>query len=564
MASLPDTDDAAKKALEEDRKKRLLAGRGDLGGGGTVDPTSSAPIEAKGAEGATFGASGTKEFADEPFGKEGAATEGIDPLAIGGAEGKAVAAQRESEAKAKQRAGQSAGAKVARQAEEEARQELTAETAAGEKLQAQRKAAGKAEKKVGRDIRGLKKETKKAERAEKKGAAATGAAETAVEDVAESVAGAGEEAAAAAPTSEAVSGASPTKAIKPAGRIEEMSLRQLRERERGTGVGGLLGTGGARGDVRRRMRQGTIHTEEGQEALAGFQEAREARQGAQEAKREARGVLRGGESSPRDSQAQGFRNLREAVASRATAVGEALTPTETAEKEAPAPTPAPAPTRTTIPESQWGKEGIPTGEHHAALTRAEPPVAPEKTPGWSEAPLPAPEEFYPRPKSGLEEELALQNDPTSYLYRGYQPGEEEALAEAPTGEGYGSLESSLAAFNEPSGLVGSFLAGGRGHRGTRARAGQMHSAIMQTDPGTEGAQEMAQDLSALLGRPGTGQPEGMPPEDYMRAVIDSYRAIGPTIEHHTKSPLGRMWNINDPQVIGEAQRMFAEELSSRL
>ena len=169
---------------------------------------------------------------------------------------------------------------------------------------------------------GIRKETsaeaEKAARQDKKGATEASystneGAKAAVEDVAESVAG-------------TVSGAAPARTIKPAGRVEEMSLRQLRERERGAGVGGLLGTGGARGDVRRRMRQGTIQTEAGQEALGEFQEAREARQDAQQAKREARAVLRGGEYTPRTpSDPGGFRALAQDVAGRASAAGDVLT-----------------------------------------------------------------------------------------------------------------------------------------------------------------------------------------------------------------------------------------------
>jgi len=178
---------------------------------------------------------------------------------------------------------------------------------------------------------GIRKETsaeaKKAARQDKKGATEASystneGAKAAVEDVAESVAG-------------TVSGAAPAKTIKPAGRVEEMSLRQLRERERGAGVGGLLGMGGARGDVRRGIRQGTIHTEGGQESLAELQEAREARQDAQQAKREARAVLRGGEYTPRTpSDPGGFRALAQDVAGRASAAGDVLT-----EAKAPAPEP---------------------------------------------------------------------------------------------------------------------------------------------------------------------------------------------------------------------------------
>ena len=206
-----------------------------------------------------------------------------------------------------------------REIEQEAAGELAADerraevAALGDK--AAKKGAKKAEKELSKDVRGLKKEAKKAERQDKKGAeeasySTNKGAEAAVEDVAESV-------------TETVSGGAPATTIKPAGRVEEMSLRQLRERERGAGVGGLLGMGGARGDVRRGIRQGTIHTEEGQESLAALQEAREARQEAQQAKREARAVLRGGEYTPRDP--SGFRAMAQDVASRATAAGDVLT-----------------------------------------------------------------------------------------------------------------------------------------------------------------------------------------------------------------------------------------------
>mgnify|MGYP003645850127 CR=1 FL=1 len=636
MASLPSTDDAAKRALEEERKKRLLAGRGDLGGGGTVDPTSSAPIEAKGAEGATFGASGTKEFADEPFGEEGAATKGKDPLEIGGAEGEAVSALRESGEKAKQRETQKEGSRISEQAAEEVRQEELMEQTAGQTREEQKKISGQAKKKAGRL-------PKKAEKVAKKGAAATPAAEAAVESVAESVAGAGE-GAAPPPVSEAVTGGGPTKSIQPAGRVEEMSLRQLRQRERGRGVAGILGTGGARGDVQRRMRQGTIHTEGGQEALQGFEESREAREAAQQAKREARAVLRGGEYTP--SGPGGFRVVAQEAAKRATAASEVLDPKEAGAK---------APARRTAPKvTPDVEETVPLGsEGYSDDPELDlPPVSPIEEEQFSEVPG-APtkpgsselEQFWGVPEgtpmgSGSEDpSLGATDEEIETQIRGYDlsrgggrsadprartgsphqrdhvkgllkkvvtdatDGELEAAAsilggdismadipqgvsaaqylrntiqevrgeyvpsppsgiESPTGPQPEGVESSLDAFNAPSSAYGSFMAGATGHRGRGGRDDSMYKAIIQTDPGTEGPREMARDLSALMHH--ARVPEGMPPEDYMRFVIDTYRDVSPNFRHNYGHIPGQMWGIKNPQVIGEAKRMFAAELSARI
>ena len=434
------------------------------------------------------------------------------------------------------------------------------EQTAGQTREEQRKISGQAKKKAGRL-------PKKAAKAARKGAAAAApAAETAVEDVAESVADSGG----------TVTGGGPTKSIKPAGRMEEMSLRQLRSDERGRGVAGILGTGGARGDVKRRMRQGTIHTEEGQEALQGFQESREAREKAQQAKREARAVLRGGEYTPRTP--TGFRNLREGVASRAIGLGEVLSGDEV--KPAPASTPqdrgAPAPAvaperNTTEAGTRSVDEILAEAERESLRTDPQSPSGgrteleefwdvPAGTPmgpdsetapdseGFSEDPV---VEQEPGFSERDEDPLSAENDPSSSMYSGIDAAD----------PGYGDVESSLAAFNEPAGLVGSFLAGGRGHRGTRARAGQMQAAIMKANPDTPDAKEMAQDLSALMAD--ARVPEGMSPEDYMQAVIDTYRDVSPNFRHNFKYNPGKLWSA-PPDVISPAKQMFAAELNARI